>query len=208
MASSSRSPCDGQLAMLFSDVVPELQGAAFAAREIVAVVLLVAALSKMRDLEDFLSTVRGYGLVPDPLNRLIVVVVPLLEFVLGTALLVGVLTHVVVLASAGLLAAFTAWLILALARGRTIDCGCFSSSAPRRLSWRLVIRNVVLVTLLVIPATEAPLVSLDQLVFQSERTYSYASVVPGLVLATVGISLFAIGTSCNWLLKQARKERP
>lgn len=102
------------------NIAPELQGVGFAAREIVGILLLVASLSKMSDRAGFFAALQGYGLLPDAVNRLASLFVPLTEFVLGIGLVVGAFTRILVLAAAALLTIFTAWLIVALARGRTI----------------------------------------------------------------------------------------
>lgn len=189
------------------NIAPELQGAAFALREIVGALLLVAAHSKFFDQTGFYRTLRGYDLLSDPLNRWVALLVPVFEFTLGVGLMLGAFTHIVVLATAGLLGAFTAWLILALTHGRKLDCGCFSRSAPTQLSWRLVSRNLLLIASLGIILSTAPLLSVDQLIFQGDETYAYASVAPGLILVSAVLSLFAIAASSDWLFEELFKEK-
>lgn len=183
---------------------PELQGVALALRVGVGTLLLFAGATKLVDRRGFLEALRGYGFLPAALNRIVSWVVPTVEIGVGGGLLLGVRTREVALAAAGLLLAFTAWVIIALIRGRVIDCGCFSRSVPKALSRRLVARNVVLSGAALFVAFSVPVLSIDQHVLRTSESYSYADLLPGVILVTVGLGMAAIALSLTSVLKMRK----
>jgi hypothetical protein len=109
---------------------------------VLAGVFGAAALSKFRALDAFVGVVHNYRLVPEPLERSIAYGLPLIELAIAVGVLVPAAR-----ASAALAA-------INLVRGRRdIDCGCFATVLRQRLSWPLVLRNLLLavVALLVVP---------------------------------------------------------
>src|SRR3712207_9366258 len=69
--------------------------------------------------------VRAYQLLPEALVGPVAFGLPVVEIVVGLALLVGVSVRAAALASAALMAVFLAAVGQAWARGLQIDCGCF-----------------------------------------------------------------------------------
>jgi hypothetical protein len=65
----------------------------------------------------------------------------------------------------GLLVLFAAAMAINLARGRSnIDCGCFIGAQKQRISWALVVRNLMLAgfgLMLLVEGTGRPLAALD-----------------------------------------------
>lgn len=100
--------------------------------------LLVAGLSKFRDLEAHARVVIGYKVMPDAAARSIGKILPFVEAVLGAALLLRFGLPWVGYAAAVIFLAYTAGLVVNLARGRTeLACGCFAfgeEEAPH-ISW-------------------------------------------------------------------------
>jgi hypothetical protein len=109
-------------------------------------VLLVAALSTIRNRSSYSELVRAYRVMPDWLATAFARVLHPVEIGLGVALLT---THreVIVVAApvAGLLfCGYAAGLAINVARGRTnLDCGCFAfgaQSEKRGIGWWHVVR--------------------------------------------------------------------
>jgi len=75
--------------------------------------------------------------------------VPWVELSLGALLVVDVLRPLVAIATAVLLAAFTALLSVRLTRGERPPCACFGRLSTRPISWWSVARNLVLIALAV-----------------------------------------------------------
>jgi len=105
-----------------------------------AAVFFVSGISKLSRLEETATTIRGYGLIEAKFAWAA-------AFLLGT---VEVAIAVTVLASPPRLAAsvavavllgFTSVLVVLLARGVRLDCGCFGRSLPSVVSWWTVARN-------------------------------------------------------------------
>ncbi|QBJ98646.1 methylamine utilization protein [Rhodococcus sp. ABRD24] len=106
---------------------------------VVGGVLLLAGVPKVRDRGAMLRSVRGYRVLPAPLERLVAAVLPWAEIALGAALITGFAARPAAAAAALLFASFLAGLTINLMRGRReLDCGCFAfghgGEAPR-IGW-------------------------------------------------------------------------
>lgn len=88
-------------------------------------VWLYAGGSKVGDLDASVRAVKAYQLLPSAVAELVGAALPLVEIGLGLLLLLGMATRLAAAVSALLLAAFTAGIASAWARGLRIDCGCF-----------------------------------------------------------------------------------
>lgn len=106
-------------------------------------VLLSAGIAKAMHWETLPAVVRAYGLLPDGMVLPLAFALPVVELLVGGALLTGTLQPLVALAAAMLFAAFSLAMLLALRAGRrNIDCGCFQGGLRQVLEGRLVIRNL------------------------------------------------------------------
>lgn len=114
-------------------------------RTFVALVLLTAGVAKLGNRREFVSIVRSYRLVPESTSGFVGGLLPAIETIAGVGLLFGILTGWLTPAAAGLFLLFGSAVAINLLRGRReISCGCFGPQHSQRLSWGLVIRNVVL----------------------------------------------------------------
>jgi hypothetical protein len=126
-------------AMPLDPVLPH----AFAAAA--ALVLLVGAVHKLRAWEAFRAAVAAYRLLPEALVTPAALALPALELIAGAALLAGPFRGAGALLALALLGTVTAAVAINLGRGRAdIDCGCGGAEGRQRLSWGLVVRNVLL----------------------------------------------------------------
>lgn len=123
-------------------LLPTMQ---LALRGTLALLLLAAAVHKLRDLADFERVLGAYALIPKVAIREVARLIPGLE-ISAAALLTAPLT-----AAAGgglafvLLAAYSAALAVSLARGRRdIDCGCGGFGAHQTVHFGLLLRNAAL----------------------------------------------------------------
>ncbi len=96
-----------------------------AARLLLGVVLIWAALPKLHDPLTFTQAVRAYDATPEWLSKAIGYGLPVLELCLGIALIVGVTVRIAAAVSAALFLVFLIGLIQAAARGIKLTCGCF-----------------------------------------------------------------------------------
>ncbi len=97
-------------------------------RIVVGSVFLLAGVSKALDMHAFAAEISAYRLVPTPLVQPLAMALPLLEILIGVYLLLGLLQRWMAIAAAGLLVIFIGAMISALARGLTLDCGCFGNA--------------------------------------------------------------------------------
>ncbi|WP_240954921.1 MauE/DoxX family redox-associated membrane protein [Rhodococcus sp. 105337] len=100
--------------------------------------LLLAGIPKLRDRDGLLTVVKGYRLLPHRMERVVAGSLPLVEVLVGTALILGIAGVWAASGAALLFAAFAFGLTANLARGRRdLDCGCFAFSAHEvpRIGW-------------------------------------------------------------------------
>jgi uncharacterized membrane protein YphA (DoxX/SURF4 family) len=99
--------------------------APLAARLVLAIVLGLAGLAKLRDLTAAGRTVALYRIGPAGLAPLIGGVLPFIEVALAVLLLAGLAVRAAAAATAGLLVVYVAAITSVWVRGMSIDCGCF-----------------------------------------------------------------------------------
>jgi len=122
-----------------------------AARALLAIVFLVAAVQKLRDIDGFAAALTGYALVPPAALGIIAYLLPLLELAAGLALLAAPLAGA--LLALVLLVTVTGAVAVNLLRGRRdIGCGCGGIEDEQTISWALVARNAVLMLVAVVAA--------------------------------------------------------
>jgi methylamine utilization protein MauE len=114
-------------------------------RTFVAAVLLAAGVTKLGKRREFVGIVRNYRLLPESMVGFVGGMIPALETIVAVGLLFGVLTSWFAPTALGLFILFGSAVAINLLRGRRhISCGCFGPQQSQRLTWGLVIRNVVL----------------------------------------------------------------
>lgn len=118
-----------------------------------AVILVLGAWQKLRDLAVFEASVELYRLLPESLVPLFARLFPVAEVMAGIALLFDATRTAGFVLGVLVLGAATAGVAINVARGHTdIDCGCGGAEGHTRLSWALVARNGVLLALLALGA--------------------------------------------------------
>ena len=103
--------------------------AAAALRLGLAAVFLYAGFVKAASVHAFADDIANYHLVPAALVPLVAATLPLVEIVTGLALATGLFARGAALLAAAMMAAFTAALLSAFARGIDLTCGCFGGGA-------------------------------------------------------------------------------
>ena len=104
-------------------------GLGLLARMVVGGAWIVAGVLKLPDPSESVRAVRAYQLLPESVVPLVGYGLPVLEVVLGTCLVLGLLTRMVAALSVLVLVAFVFGISSAWARGLSIDCGCFGGGA-------------------------------------------------------------------------------
>ncbi|MSZ76878.1 MAG: DoxX family membrane protein [Actinobacteria bacterium] len=101
------------------------QWVALVARLVTGGVWIVAGALKLPDPYQSIAAVRAYDLLPESVVPTVGQLLPVVEVVVGAALVLGVLTRGAAVVSGVLFVAFIVGIASAWARGLEIDCGCF-----------------------------------------------------------------------------------
>ncbi len=126
-----------------------------AARLILGLVFIAAALPKLTDPPAFAKAIWAYELFPAWSLHPLALVLPWLELLCGLALCFGFWLRAATLWLGALLLSFCIALAINLARQHPVDCGCFGASVPKTraeqltdMRW-LILRDVGLLLLIV-----------------------------------------------------------
>lgn len=105
---------------------------------------VLASLHKIAVPHDFAIDVATYGILPLALVNPVAIVLPWVELVAGLMLLLGARVRAAALLVAAMVAVFLAALVIALARGLDMSCGCFASQGAESdpISWLTVVRDL------------------------------------------------------------------
>lgn len=90
-------------------------------------VFVFAGALKVKDPAQFLTSIRGFQMVPDPFAAWLALALPWLEIFAGLAVITGWLRHGGLLLLNATLVVFIIALGIAWARGLNIECGCFGA---------------------------------------------------------------------------------
>ncbi len=96
------------------------------------VIFVMAALPKITDPPSFAHMIYNYRMVPAGLINISSLVLPWVELLCGLALIIGMWRKAALAIITLLLVVFIAAISFNLARGNTIDCGCFNVSLANR----------------------------------------------------------------------------
>lgn len=99
----------------------------WASRLLLGAVFLYAAWYKITDLPAFAKSIDNYGMVPAGLLPLLATVLAGVEVVTGLALITGLWRRGAALIVSGMLLMFVVAIGVAYARGKSIECGCFTA---------------------------------------------------------------------------------
>jgi putative oxidoreductase len=99
---------------------------------VLAAVFIYAGVDKIRDPAQFADSVAAFAILPNALVTPMALGLPLFEVLCGLIVLTPPSRRVGALALTLATAMFIVALVSALARGLTLDCGCFGAGAPSR----------------------------------------------------------------------------
>jgi len=101
-----------------------------------------ASLTKLGDLSSFAAQVHNFRMMPVAVENLVALTLPWIELVAALALILDVRPRSGAAVVAALLAVFTAGVLVAMARGLDIECGCFGTADVTRVGVGKVLQNV------------------------------------------------------------------
>lgn len=173
-----------------------------AARWILGLVFLIAAVRKLPNQRHFIFVVLAYRVLPRRVAYVYASLLPWIEAVVGVMLLLGAATQVGAALGGLLLLSFTAALALNVARGRTgLDCGCFGTGRKQGIGGKVLARNGVLLLLSVqVLAFATPYLAVDGLLAASVQSNWGMPILRSISVIALASAILALSLP---LLKQA-----
>ena len=138
----------------------------YAIKLAIALVFIVSAIQKLKDIDTFQATVEAYDLLPHFLVTGFSIVLPVVELVTA-CLLLGDLSQGLygLILAILVLSVTTTGIVVNLLRGNLdVSCGCGGLEDEAPLSWGLVGRNLMLLAILLVcflPSDVRPLALFD-----------------------------------------------
>lgn len=111
-------------------------------RILLGVVFIYAAISKASDPEGFARAIANYKLLPIFLINILALILPWIELCAGVLLVFGFLVKENSMILGGLLAVFVIAILISLARGLNIDCGCFGTVGGTKVGIQKILENI------------------------------------------------------------------
>jgi putative oxidoreductase len=111
---------------------PMLKWLVLALRLGLGAAFVYAGVIKIQDPSEFAINVASFSILPNALISPMALALPPFEIICGTLLIIGLWRRPAALGIGLLSAVFLIAIAAALARGLTIDCGCFGSGTPSR----------------------------------------------------------------------------
>ena len=93
-------------------------------RLILGAVFLWASFDKIIDPASFAKNISNYHVVPFGLENTVAIILPWLEFFIGTGMILGIMVNGSIIISSFLLILFNILIAQAILRGFNIECGC------------------------------------------------------------------------------------
>ena len=93
-------------------------------RLILGTVFLWASFDKIIDPSSFAKNISNYHVVPFGLENTVAIILPWLEFFIGTGMILGIMVNGSIIISSFLLILFNILIAQAILRGFNIECGC------------------------------------------------------------------------------------
>jgi putative oxidoreductase len=111
-------------------------------RMVLGSIFIVASVDKITSPEAFAVSIEAYRLLPLSLVNIAALIIPWVELLCGVFLLAGVLVRASAVLTGAMLVVFLGGILAAMARGLTIDCGCFGPSHATPVGWMRVLEDV------------------------------------------------------------------
>ena len=112
-------------------------------RVILGVILIYASIDKIVNPAEFAKAIGNYNVLPFGLENLLGIVLPVLELLVGTCLVLGIMIDGAAIIAAGMMVVFIIALSQALFRGIDINCGCFKVTVENGGGHQVGIRRII-----------------------------------------------------------------
>lgn len=115
----------------------------YAFRLIIGGLFIYAGVIKIADPLGFARDIQNYRILPPAACLFIALTLPWFEALSGAFLIVGIFKRTSAWLLSFLLAGFIVLVIITMARGLDVDCGCFGSFS-RKADWRLILEDALM----------------------------------------------------------------
>ncbi|MFE5431572.1 MauE/DoxX family redox-associated membrane protein [Peribacillus simplex] len=121
----------------------------FSIRLFMSLIFLSSLYTHIRDIQAFKKSIKAYKIISnDVLINVFSLILLLLELIIGIFLLFGFFSNIGSLLSVCILMLFnTAMVINLIKKNEDIDCGCGGIVGENKLSWNLVSRNTLFISI-------------------------------------------------------------
>lgn len=110
-------------------------------------VFIYASVYKIAEPEDFARSIYNYRMLPEETINLMAIIMPWLELICGTFIIIGSLVRGSAMLIGLMLLVFIIAISAALARGLDISCGCFKVGEGGRLvGLKTLVEDILMVT--------------------------------------------------------------
>lgn len=103
---------------------------------------IYASMYKINYAGEFAETIASYQILPYWGVNITAIVMPWLEFICGTLLIIGVRSNAASVFIIGMLVLFSAAIFVNLIRGTNIGCGCFHGPGSE-MNWATLARDLI-----------------------------------------------------------------
>lgn len=112
---------------------------------LIAIIFISSGLHKINKLYEHKGHIRNYNIVPIKFIGPVAIIDTSIELIIGTGLLIGMFNLTLTYMAIVLLCVYSTAIIINLFRGnRNLNCGCNGIVGDHNISWKLVLRNVLL----------------------------------------------------------------
>lgn len=133
-------------------IIENLPGwAVLICRFILGWIFIYASLDKLAHPADFAQIIDHYHMLPYSLLHAVALLLPVMEFVVGSALILGVGIRGAALLTALMTLVFMVGLTSAIIRDLDISCGCFNTDGGHEVGLTLLWRDALLLLLCIPP---------------------------------------------------------
>ncbi len=114
-------------------------------RILFGLIFIFSATIKLIDIDLFRDAINNFNLINESLLEISVFLVPILELLLGLALVLNFKTSIASQLITFMVAFFTAIVVAKIFEGADISCGCFGEFTSDKIDGFTVIRNIILI---------------------------------------------------------------
>ena len=116
-------------------------------RLLIGILFIVSGLTKLFALDRFIITVYQFKLIPEFIIPYFAFTLPIIEYLLGFSLLLGMFIRQAAQGLQFLVVTFILAIIINLIRGNIVECGCFGNFIVEHISISILLRDFLLLSL-------------------------------------------------------------